>query len=842
MMNRLTARAQGALNGALREAVGLGHTYVGSEHLLLGLISEPESIAGKLLLARGTTAEAVRAAVVEQAGEGVDSRVSSADMTPRVRRILQDAAVLSGRMGQAYVGTEHLLLAMLEAVDCMAVRILDAIEVSPDELKRDVTDFLASPGNGGEAGERTSLPERLARERASERRSSSRSEGRRGDTRVETRSDPLREEIIPSCPTLSRYGRDLTARAEAGRLDPIIGRETECNRVIQILTRRQKNNPCLIGEPGVGKTAVVEGLAQRIAEGNVPRPLHNRRIVTLDIPSMIAGAKYRGEFEERLKAVMEEVRREASIILFIDELHTIVGAGAAEGAVDAANILKPALARGELRVIGATTVDEYRRHIEKDAALERRFQSVMVGEPAQDEAIGILMGLRPKYEAHHGLSISDEAIQAAVRLSVRYIPDRFLPDKALDLIDEAASRRRLEALTVPVELKNLEARLQAVEREKEEAIKAQEFEHAAHLRDEERRARGAYEAAQADWEKRMPSEEGQSAVSAEDVADVVTRWTGIPVSRLLQAEGEKLLHLESILRTRVVGQNEAIRAVARAIQRGRLGLSDPRRPIGSFLFLGQTGVGKTELARALAAALFGSEQALVRLDMSEYMEKHSVSRLVGSPPGYVGHEEGGQLTETIRRRPYAVVLFDEMEKAHPDVANLLLQILDDGGLTDAQGRRVDFRNTVVILTSNAGAGGHRTVGFGDAGANERERMVDALKEVFRPELLNRLDELVVFSKLEWSDTRQIAGMLLREIVERAEALGVTLVLGDDVVTLVASEGHDPQYGARPLRRAAVRLIEDALAAEMLEGRVGFGDTVRGVVHGNEVKFEKVLIE
>ncbi len=836
MINRFTGRAQNALNAALREAVALGHTYIGSEHLLLGLLSERECIAARLLTARGVGTERVRAAVVELSGRGGESRVSPADMTPRTRKILQDAAVASGHTGQSYVGTEHLLLALLDEGECVAVRLLASMEIPLDELRRDVADFLtATPGG--------SLPvERRGREL--EGSSTGRSDGRTRGERTGRREDSntASETGIPGAPTLSRYGRDLTALARAGRLDPIIGRETECDRVIRILSRRQKNNPCLIGEPGVGKTAVVEGLAQRVAEGTVPEPLRDRLIVTLDIPGMIAGAKYRGEFEDRLKSVMTEVQKDPSIILFIDELHTIVGAGAAEGAVDAANILKPALARGEMRVIGATTPEEYRTHIEKDAALERRFQSVTVGEPSEAEAIRILTGLRPKYEAHHRLSITDEAIRAAVELSVRYIPDRHLPDKALDLIDEAAARRRLAALTAPSELRGLEASLSAVAREKEEAIKAQEFERAARLRDEELERRAAYESAKQDWAHRAPEGDGPKgeSVGAEDVADIVTQWTGIPVSRLLAAEGERLLHLEDELRARVIGQDEAIGAVARAIRRGRLALADPRRPIGSFLFLGQTGVGKTELTRALASALFGSEKSLIRLDMSEYMEKHSISRLIGSPPGYVGHEEGGQLTERVRRQPYSVLLFDELEKAHPDVFDLLLQVLDDGTLTDAQGRRVDFRNTVIIMTSNLGVGADapRTVGFGASDENrERERILAALRKTMRPEFLNRVDEIVVFTRLGDAELREITAHMLDEIRSRAATLGIELSFTEDVVTLVASEGHAPQYGARPLRRAAVRLIEDPLSVEILEGRVHPGDRIRGIADGKKVRFE-----
>ncbi len=829
MTNRFTGRAQNALNGALREASGMGHTYIGSEHLLLGLLSERDCIAAKILGARGVELSSLRAAVGELSGMGAESRITPADMTPRVRGIIQDSAVEAGRCGQSYVGTEHLLLALLDERDCVAVKLLAELGASPDELKRDVVNFLASSPSSGGLRERTPSEsedlgpsERHGRENA-------------GSGRRERES---REERIPRAPTLSKYGRDLTARASAGEQDPIIGREEETERVIRILSRRQKNNPCLIGEPGVGKTAVVEGLAQRIADGSVPETLRGKSIVTVDLPSMIAGAKYRGEFEERLKAIMNEVRENPSIILFIDELHTLVGAGAAEGAVDAANILKPALSRGEIRVIGATTLDEYRLHIEKDAALERRFQSVTVGEPSEEEALAILQGLRPKYEAHHRVRITDEALGAAVTLSVRYIPDRFLPDKAIDLLDEAAAALRISSLTAPPDLKRLEAELSELAREKEEAIKAQEFERAAALRDKETAKQREYEEKKEAWSGHKPRGEG-GEVTAAEVADVVTEWTGIPVSRLLESEGERLLSLEDTLRERVIGQDEAVAAVASAIRRGRLGLGDPRRPMGSFLFLGQTGVGKTELTRALAAAIFGSEKALIRFDMSEYMEKHSVSRLIGSPPGYIGHEEGGQLTERVRRQPYAVVLFDELEKAHPDIFNILLQVLDEGTLTDSRGRRVDFRNTIIIMTSKVGAGGtsHKSVGFasGSTAARSKERVLGALKEAFRPEFLNRIDETVVFQPLGETEINRITSLLLDELRGRVLALGIDLTFTDEVVSLVAREGFDPAYGARPLRRAVIRLIEEPLSGEMLAGRVSEGDAVScDVLEGNIV--------
>ena len=830
MTNRFTSRAQNALNGSLREATALGHTFVGSEHLLLGLLTEAEGIAAKLMHARGADTEKFRGAVVELSGAGGRSRVSPSDMTPRVRRIIQNAAVEASHGGQSYVGTEHLLLALLCEQDCVAVRLLSALSFPVEELKQDVIRFLSSPsGTGREEG--FSKNRGGARDGREDRR------GRGG-----TGSSERTHDSIHGAPTLSKFGRDLTAKARGGCLDPIIGRETETDRVIRILSRRKKNNPCLIGEPGVGKTAVVEGLCQRIADGNVPEPLKDKIIVTVDIPAMVAGAKYRGEFEDRLKGIMTEVRDKPHIILFIDELHTIVGAGAAEGAVDAANILKPALARGEIRLIGATTAEEYRLHVEKDAALERRFQAVTVGEPTEEEAIRILTGIRPRYEAHHRMKITDEAIRGAVELSVKYIPDRFLPDKAIDLMDEAAAALRLSSLTEPPDLKRMEEELTNLSREKEEAVKAQEFERAAALRDKEETLREDYRTAKEDWESRPRNGEDGGVVTAAAVADVVTEWTGIPVSRLMESEGERLMALEDTLKGRVIGQDEAVSLVAGAIRRGRLGLGDPRRPMGSFIFLGRTGVGKTELARALSSALFGSEKALMRFDMSEYMEKHSVSRLIGSPPGYVGHEEGGQLTERVRRRPYSVVLFDEMEKAHPDVFNLLLQVLDDGTLTDSRGRRVDFRHAVIIMTSNLGAAdaGRPSVGFSAvAEANrDRERMLNALKDSLRPELIGRVDEVVVFNPLGAAETRRIVSLLLDALKDRVEKLGIRLTFTEQVVSLVAREGMDPKYGARPLGRAVVRLLEEPLAKALLTGEIREGDVVTAEEKDESILFSK----
>lgn len=815
MTNRFTERAQRALNAALAAAADLGHTYIGSEHLLLGLLADEASIASRILRARGVEKKALREAIVKLAGEGGQSPVSASDMTPRVQKIIRDSAALSVDAGQSYIGTEHLLSALLSEGDCVAVRLLDELELPVEELKQDVRAFLrAAPGG-----------DKPTPSRASEEPSPSQTAGRSRPGKEARRGD----KALSHMPTLAQYGRDLTAMAQEGKIDLIIGRDTETERLIQILSRRTKSNPCLIGEPGVGKTAVVEGLSQRIADGSVPDTIRDKLVVTLDIPSMIAGAKYRGEFEERLKNVMEEVRKEPRVILFIDEIHTIVGAGAAEGAVDAANIIKPALARGELQVIGATTVSEYRRYIEKDAALERRFQAVTVGEPSEEEARLILEGLRPAYEAHHRLRISDQALTAAVTLSVRYIPDRFLPDKAIDLVDEAASRLRIRARTSPPEVKRLETRLSAVSREKAEAIKAQDFERAARLRDDEAGLRQELEAARKDWSREQDT--GAPVVEPNDIAEVVTQWTGIPVSRLMEGEGERLLRLEDTLRERVIGQDEAVTSLCRAIRRGRMGLKDPRRPIGSFIFLGTSGVGKTELSRALAETLFGNENSLIRLDMSEYMEKQSVSRLIGSPPGYVGFDEGGQLTERVRRHPYAVVLFDEVEKAHPEVFNILLQVLDDGSLTDAQGRRADFRNTVIVMTSNLGTeAAGTTLGFAEQqNRPSAAHMRTVLWQTFPPEFLNRVDEVLVFRPLGQEELTRIARLMLEEVRKRALALDVGLEFDEEAVAWLVREGKDPHGGARALRRAILRYVEDAFSTAMLEGRIHAGDRVRVVL-------------
>ncbi len=813
MTNRFTRKAQNALNHALIAARSFGHSYVGSEHLLVGLASDSESVSARILAAKGATRAKIIDTITTAIGTGTPTDVTAADLTPRTKQIIEMSAYTSTRLGHSYIGTEHLLLSLLEETDCVALRVLEALGVSATDLKNSLLSYLD--------GVKPTAPVDKA-------------------ARTQARADGA----LRDCPTLASYGRNLTALAKEGKLDPIIGRDAETERVIQILARRQKNNPCLIGEPGVGKTAVVEGLAKRIADGNIPEMLRNKTIVTVDIPSMIAGAKYRGEFEERLKNVMAEVAKRPDIILFIDEIHTLVGAGAAEGALDAANILKPALSRGEMQLIGATTIAEYRKNIEKDAALERRFQSVMVGEPSPEDAVRILRGLRDRYEAHHKLKISDDAIEAAVSLSARYINDRYLPDKAIDLMDEAASRLRISRYTSPPDVKALEARVDTLCREKEEAIKAQDFETAARLRDEEQALRDELRRETTAWQENR--RDAALTVTREDIADIVTAWTGIPVRQMESEESKKLLHLDKILKEHIIGQPEAVDAVAKAIRRGRMGLKDPKRPLGSFLFLGPTGVGKTELCRALALVMFGDRNAIIRVDMSEYMEKHSVSRLIGSPPGYVGYDEGGQLTEKIRRKPYSVVLFDEVEKAHPDVLNILLQILDDGMLTDAQGRRVDFKNTVIILTSNIGASAitekAKSLGFTAAATDEKAAMeanvMQALKSAFRPEFLNRLDEIIVFNRLTDADIRKIASLLLAELGERICGIGVEIEFDPSLVAYVAEKGFDPIYGARPLRRAITSLVEDSFSEAMLEGRIAAGDRILAKAIEGKVLFEK----
>ncbi|MBQ8732189.1 MAG: ATP-dependent Clp protease ATP-binding subunit [Oscillospiraceae bacterium] len=793
--NGFTEKANAVLNFAISAAGEMGHTYIGTEHLLLGLAREEQGIASQVLKDAGITADGILAHLEKEVGKGIPSRLSPADLTPRCKRVIEIAGSLVRQLGQSYIGTEHLLLALVSEEDNYAVRLMAALGADVHTLQQSCTDQLSG------------------------------SKGQSGDTQKSDSKSTKTE-------TLDKYGRDLTQAAREGSLDPVIGRSEEIERVIQILSRRTKNNPCLIGEPGVGKTAIAEGLAQQIIAGNVPETLKGKRVVTLDLTGMVAGTKYRGDFEERIKACLEEVKAAKDVVLFIDEIHTIIGAGAAEGAVDAANILKPSLARGELQLIGATTLDEYRKHIEKDAALERRFQPVTVDEPTPEDAVLILQGLRDRYEAHHKVKITDDAILAAVNLSHRYISDRFLPDKAIDLVDEAASRVRMKVVTAPPDLKEMEDQLKHLSSEKVAAVNAQEFERAAQLRDAERALSEKLEATRSRWQEENSRATDQ--VTGEAIAEIVSLWTHIPVKQLTKEESQRLLGMEEILHKRVIGQDEAVSAVARAIRRGRAGLKDPKRPIGSFLFLGPTGVGKTELSKALAEAVFGDEDAMVRLDMSEYMEKHTTSRLVGSPPGYVGYDEGGQLTEKIRRKPYSVILFDEVEKAHPDVMNLLLQILEDGILTDSQGRRVDFKNTIIILTSNAGARmitEKRSLGFGDAApaADEkdtRDKVMGELKQLFRPEFLNRLDDIIVFTKLTQPDIEKIAGKMLEDLAGRVKGLDVTLTFDQSCLEEIAKEGFDPVYGARPLRRAITAKVEDTLSEQLLDGTVTAGDRIQ----------------
>ncbi len=812
IFGRFTQRAQQAVAFAQQAAVTLKQHYVGTEHILLGLLKEPGPMLEKLL-PEGVDYDATLAKVRELVGEGNSPISGMLELTPRSKKILEGSIAESKQFHHSFVGTEHFWLALLHEGEGVAVNLLREMGVDTELLTRNLTEALqnSQPDNTDEAAQQ----------------------------------EPRRGAAQGNEPILEKYSRDLTKAAQDGELDPVIGRSSEIERIVQILSRRTKNNPVLIGEPGVGKSAVAEGLAQLIVSGKIPETLIGKRLLSLDLGSMIAGSKYRGEFEERLKETIKEVKKQGNVILFIDEFHTLIGAGKAEGSMDAANILKPALARGDLQCIGATTIDEYRKNIEKDAALERRFQPVKVGEPSTDEALEILKGLRDRYEAHHKVQITDEALEAAVSLSDRYISDRFLPDKAIDLMDEAASRVRLRSFTAPPDVKEQEERLKAVKNEKEEAIAHQDFEKAAGLRDEERKLRDSIAESRAAWESSKSS--SQDLVTEEDIAQIVASWTGIPVRKMTEADSERLLNMEALLHERVIGQNEAISAVSRALRRARAGLQDPKRPIGSFIFLGPTGVGKTELCRTLGEAMFGDENAMIRIDMSEYMEKFSVSRLVGSPPGYVGYEEGGQLTQKVRQKPYSVVLFDEVEKAHPDVFNILLQILEDGRLTDSDGRVVSFKNTIIVMTSNAGAHSitnGRSLGFGSAVEtvrdyeNMKERVMAEVKDVFRPEFINRVDELIVFHALEPSDIQKIAGLMLRSVAKRLGERGMQLLYDDAVIEHLANEGYDANYGARPLRRTIQRAVEDALSEEIIAGRISLGDAVRLRVEDGKVTYLK----
>jgi len=791
MFGRFTERSQKVLALAQEEAMRLGHNNVGTEHILLGLVREGEGIAAKALKALNLNPEKIQKEVEELIGKGSDTQ-QPPHYTPRAKRVIELSMDEARKIGHSYVGTEHILLGLIREGEGVAARVLNNLGVSLNKTRQQVLQLLGS-------------------------HEASSSQSGRGGSGANT-------------PTLDSLARDLTAQAKEGGLDPVIGRSGEIKRVIEILSRRTKNNPVLIGEPGVGKTAIAEGLAQQVINNDVPEILRNKRVMTLDMGTVVAGTKYRGEFEDRLKKVMDEIRQAGNIILFIDELHTLIGAGGAEGAIDASNILKPSLARGELQCIGATTLDEYRKYIEKDAALERRFQPIHVNEPTADESIQILKGLRDRYEAHHRVKITDATIEAAVHLSDRYISDRFLPDKAIDLIDEAASKVRLRAYTTPPNLKELEQNLEEVKKEKDAAVQSQEFEKAASLRDSEQKLKEQLDQTQQEWKKKQGQE--STEVTSEDIAMVVGSWTGIPVSKLEEEESSRLLRMEDILHNRVIGQDEAVNVVSKAVRRARAGLKDPKRPIGSFIFLGPTGVGKTELARAVAETLFGEEDAIIRIDMSEYMEKHTTSRLVGSPPGYVGHDEGGQLTEKVRQKPYSVILLDEIEKAHPDVFNILLQVLDDGRLTDSKGRVVDFRNTAIIMTSNVGAETlkkNKHVGFTvdeSSGYDDmKSKVLEELKRAFRPEFLNRIDEIIVFHELAKEHLSQIVKLLLNELKARIKQHDIEVDVTENAVAKLVEEGHNPEYGARPLKRAIQRRIEDKLSEELLKGTIQKGDHV-----------------
>ena len=786
--NSFTQKANEVLNLAIKAAENYGHNYIGSEHILIGLLKEGSGLAANALNDKGITLEDVDNLIKTEIGTGVPTSLSPDDFTPRSKRIIELSFQIARGMMHSFVGTEHLLVSLIKETDSYAVKFINDLGVDEQALLEDLVQSISN----GETDNRETQKG-----------------GKRGKTKT---------------PTLDEFGKDLTDLAKKGKIDPVIGRNKEIQRVIQILSRRSKNNPCLIGEPGVGKTAIAEGLALKIVKDEVPELLKGKKIVALDLTSMVAGTKYRGDFEERLKKAMDEVRSQKDVILFIDEVHTIMGAGAAEGAVDAANILKPSLARGEIQVIGATTIDEYRKNIEKDAALERRFQPVTVGEPTEEEAVEILKGLRDRYEAHHKVKITDEAIENAVKMSSRYIADRYLPDKAIDLIDEAASVVRLNAQTIPENLKDMEDDIKRLEQEKQSAIAEQNFEGAASIRDKQKSLQSLLNEEKEKWKNATFHD--VKSVTEKEIASVVSSWTGIPVNQLTKEESERLLNMEQVLHERIVGQDRAVSAVSRAIRRGRVGIKNPNRPIGSFIFLGPTGVGKTELCKSLAEAMFGDENAIIKLDMSEYMEKHTVSKLIGSPPGYVGFDEGGQLTEKIRRKPYSVVLFDEIEKAHPDVFNMLLQILEDGVLTDSQGRKVSFKNAIIIMTSNVGASKitdqKQALGFGessDANKTIEDLVMVDLKKTFKPEFLNRIDEIIVFNQLEKKDINEIAKRLLAVLSKRVKDLDIDLEFTDKAVEAVADAGFDKVYGARPLRRAIQTKIEDELSELILENKI-----------------------
>lgn len=811
MFGRFTERAQRVLIYAQEEAKNFRHGYVGTEHILLGILREDEGISKKLLNEMNITADAVRALIEEYEGKGeIDFYKNEIPLTPRTKRLLELSLLEARNLNHNYISPEHILLALIRESEGVAYTILNNLNADFNKLRKELADNMS------------------------------------GEQKISNNIPAQAKET--STPTLNQFGRDLTEMAREDKLDPVIGRSNETQRVLEILSRRIKNNPCLIGDPGVGKTAIAEGLAQKIVEGNIPEILKDKRVVTLDLSSMIAGSKYRGEFEDRLKKVMEEIRKAGNVILFIDEIHTIIGAGGAEGAIDASNILKPALARGEIQAIGATTIDEYRKHIEKDAALERRFQPVMVGEPTKEEAIQILKGLRDKYEAHHRVKITDDAIEAAVNLSDRYITDRYLPDKAIDLIDEAGAKVRIQNLTAPPDMKKLEDELDKTTKEKEDAIRIQDFEKAAKLRDKEKDLKDKLDGLKMNW--KTQNDVSTHIVSETQIAAVISKWTNIPVEKLTETETERLLKLEEILHNRVIGQEEAVKAIARAVRRARVGLKDPNRPIGSFIFLGPTGVGKTELSKALAEAMFGDENSMIRIDMSEYMEKHTVSRLIGSPPGYVGYDEGGQLTEKVRRQPYSVVLFDEIEKAHPDVFNILLQILEDGRLTDSKGKTVNFKNTIVIMTSNAGASTIRkqkTMGFAIDNEKQRENeyekmkdnIMEELKRSFRPEFLNRIDDIIVFHQLEEKDLIKIVALMLKSVGDRLKEQGISIEFDEEAEKFLVKEGFDTTYGARPLRRAITKAVEDKLSEEILKGNVKPSHKVLVTLKDNNLDFKSI---